>query len=890
MAEAVSTDVKGYPALDWRDEDVRGWATRHLNPRSRFRRWIMINAAQNLWFYLGRQWLAPVPDVRNQQNFVYAFRDVYRQSFASYPRPVTNLIAPAVDNEVARLGRRELVPDTQPRKNEPKLEAAARAARNMILWELAQQAWPNTREEINFELVMSGTAVMRSFWDEVTTELVPLASEGACCCPMCKRVFASDMIPRAFANFGMPGLGEDGGPMPMMHVETTEEVDAAEHAGYPEVRMRHCPFCEQQTELKPYEMSKEEARDGEDPFGRQLGTTIPKGSPLIEAVSIHDLYPENGGVNVDPWTCSVWAQSTVRPIDWVEARAPELAGKIDPDPVADLRKQHPLLGDPLFSGAAVMSLSAMDGIFDYHVMVKEIHIDPKPIPGLEMGASFMLIGDKHIIKRPLCVEVETENGPKKVKRVRYGAARYRRIPKTFWGRTFVSDLTGVNRRLNQLDSQVIDIRERGIPTLYVPTGTELYKRDEDGGALRVVEYESQNPAWHPNESVFNGQPMTGNSYFTERNSVLNDAQLVGAPQDIEIGKAPKGLKTTSGLMVLGEEAAQDRAPRERQLIEMYESLWQHFLELQWVFRKDDAEYRVLNVQGKREVKSFKDTDLLGGIEVSIEKRADFDSKLYQKEATAEALEARLYRLDSQAAIDKVLTLMGLPKDVNEDSSLQVDRAEDAWGAFLETGSVPVLDSGLVDPWIWFQILGKRWFSDEAQELQRSVNWPEVTRALAGWEERMAKMQGEDDRLRPVYGNVPPERWAETYEQGKALSEQAQQAMASAAEAAGQPAPQTQEFPAPPQRPFLPRLLQDKVYAVWAGLLSTALEALQNIRPMDGLQPEILQKHDTAQRLDNLLKMRAAIEACRMTDLERKKAMAGGGAPAPAPGGGAPGVA
>lgn len=864
------TDLKGYPTLEWEDQDVKGWMEKHLNPRSRFRRWIMINAAQNLWMYLGRQWLAPIPDLRHNQNFVYAFRDVYRQSFAAYPRPVTNLIAPAVDNEVARLGRRELVPDTSPRKNEPKLEAASRAAKNIMLWELAQQAWPDIREQVNFELVMSGTAILRSMWDETTTELVPVASPDAVVCPSCSKVFASDVIPAAFAALGMPGLGDDGGPMPMMHTESLEKPE--EDRGFAEVRMRNCPFCEQPSELKSYKMSKEEAQGEEDPFGRQLGTMLPKGRALLEAVTVHDLYPENGGVNVDPWTCSMWGQSTVRPIDWVEDRFPELKGKIDPDPVADLRKQHPLLGDPLFSGAAVMSISGLDGIYDYHVMVKEVHIDPKPVPGLENGASIVRVGE-HVCRRPLCVEVETEDGPRKVKRVKYGAARYRRMPKVFWGRSFVSDLTHVNRRLNQLDSQVIDIRERGIPTLYVPVGTEIYKRDDDGGAMRVVEYNATNPTWHPSQAMFNPQPLTGNAYYTERNAILQDAQTVGAPQDIELGKAPPGLKTTSGLMVLGEEAGASRAPRERQLIEMYEALWQHFLELQWVFRKDDISYRALNVQGRRETVAFSDTNLLGGIEVKVEKRADYDSKIYQKEATAEALGANLYRLDSQAAIDKVLELMGLPKDINEESSLQVDRAEDAWQRFLKTSEVPVLDSGLNDPFIWFQVLGKRWFSDSAIELQRSVGWPEVTRALAGWEDVLQRMELEDDKLRPIYGNVPHEQWAAVYEQGAALTAQVAETMAAAAQSMGQPPPQAQEFPKPPQRPFLPKLLQDKIHAVWVSMLSKELEALGRIKPMDGLKPELLAEHARATRLDSLLSMRAVIEAARMTDLQRKQAMA-----------------
>jgi hypothetical protein len=41
----------------------------------------------------------------------YHFREVHKSSLAAYKRPVTNIIAPAVDNEVARLTKKEYVPE-----------------------------------------------------------------------------------------------------------------------------------------------------------------------------------------------------------------------------------------------------------------------------------------------------------------------------------------------------------------------------------------------------------------------------------------------------------------------------------------------------------------------------------------------------------------------------------------------------------------------------------------------------------------------------------------------------------------------------------------------------------------------------------------------------------
>lgn len=882
VASHVTARLKGIPTLEWPDEDVRGWADMHMNPRARFRRWIMIQAAQALWFYHGRHWLMPTPDLRTQQNFIYSFQEIYRSSFATYPRPVTNLIAPAVDNEVSRLGRRELVPDTHALKALPIVEQAAKASKNMLLWELAQQAWPNSRDQMGFDIVIGGTTILKSYWEESTNNLELVAAPDARICPNCRRPFASPMVPRIFAGQGMPGAE---GPVEMLHRETLSEVE--DRSGYAEVEMHYCPFCPEQSELKPYSVSPEEA-SREDALGRQLGTMLPAGKATHEVVWLYDLFPENGGLGVDPWDCKLWSQKTARSIDSVEEHYPELTGEIKPDPPEQLRRAHPLLGDPLFSGAAAVSISGLEGIYDNHVFVREIHVDPRPKPGLEEGASFVVVNDK-VLRRPLVVKVKTPDGEKTVKRVQYGAARYRRIPKLFFGRSFVPDLISVNRRLNQLDAQVIDLRERGMPMIYVPEGTEIYKRDDESGSMRILEYSATDPQWKPADALMPGVPLSGNVYFQERNAILQDARTVGAPEDVEIGRAPKNIKTTTGLMVLGEEAAQERAPRERALIEMYEAAWNHFLEMNWAFRKTELTYRLLEQHGRQEREAFEDINLLGQVNVKIEKRASYDSKIYIKEATAEAINSGLYRLDTQTAVNRVLDLMELPKDVNEDSSIQVDRAEGAWQDFVDRAVVPVLDLNIVDAGIWFQVLGKRWLSDKGVDIQKSVGWPEIVRKLAGWEEKRQAAEEQDRQLRPIYGGAPPERWQQVYEQAQALAMRATASLAEAVKAAGQPAPVPQQVPPPPQRPFLPDLLQDRIYFIWSRILEQELQSLA-IPVVEGLRPDLRMQQEAAERLQSVLQMKAAIEACRITDLGRRGMLAAGAPPQAAPGGspGAPG--
>ena len=75
--------------------------------------------------------------------------------------PVDNLIAPGVDNEVARLTRQEYQPTTRPGKADAEYEAAARMAKHILLYDLKEMIWPDAREEFAFDFMACGTAIGR---------------------------------------------------------------------------------------------------------------------------------------------------------------------------------------------------------------------------------------------------------------------------------------------------------------------------------------------------------------------------------------------------------------------------------------------------------------------------------------------------------------------------------------------------------------------------------------------------------------------------------------------------------------------------------------------------------------------------------------------------------
>lgn len=874
-----------YPTLESSDEDVRGYMDRQIAPLSHRRRYHTQRAALNLWFYLGRQWIEPRSQL-TPGNGSYHFREIYRNSLAAFPRPVTNIIAPTVDNEIARLGRKELVPDTSAGQNKPEWQAAARLAKDILMWEMAKEIWADKREEIYMNFCTDAVSILRTGWDENDKEKTLVAHPGVSRCPMCKRKYASRNVPRGFQSLGMPG---DDGPVEMQHAGTLRDVplqgemtkDQASRMA--QVEMTKCPYCEKEQELEPYDVSEQEAGET-DAFDRPMGLLVPRGTGTIDPISLHEYYPENGGIQVEPREQEIFHSMVVRPLEWIALRHPELGDDIKPEAPQNLMRQNPLYAEPILSGFLGYNVSTGLESFANHARFQEVVVKPQPhIPGLERGAVFHRMAEgNQVLRRELEVEVEGDDGKVHyVPRIKYHAARFKRIPKNFWGRSFVDDLVPIQRRLNELDAQVVDLRERGKPTLYMPKGTVIYTRDDVQGSMVFTEYDSPDPEWNIRDAIFPGVPITGNPYFQERNQILEDAQKVGFPQDIEVGMAPGSVKTTSGLMLISEEASQKRAPRERSLAGMFEGGFSHLLQMNWGFRKEDEAYEVLTESGTYEYQSFTGTDLIPDIRVKVNARAGYDQTLYNKEAAGEALDRGLYRADSPDAIDKILDQMKLPKDVNESSGIQVRRCEMAWSDFMRLNKIPDPDYTAWEFPTWHSIFLKRWMSDDSRIRQKEVGFDGVWTELVTWEEKLATFQQMEMEAAP-YKDVPEDQWQRVFEEGqdmvamaKAAYQKAVQSFtstnASGAEAndgmaSGSiqppPPPPMEQFPPPPQIPFLPDALHLKIYEVWMRMMpqhKVGQEAAETTEKMDipgrGAKAQL--------ELDLLLRMRAVIEACRM---------------------------
>jgi hypothetical protein len=866
----IKPEWKSIPPMGCTDEEAKDYIKRVVNEKSRLRRWNLLRIARNLNFYRGRQWIDAPRELVGSDSTGYKFKDVERPSNSVFPMPVDNLIAPGVDNEVSRLVRKEYIPNTHADEQQPEFEAAARLAKDLLLHDIREQRWADIRTASAFDLTIGGTSTVRSIWDETQTDMVPVAAPDAVSCPTCSQSFASARIPLSQALAGIP---TPAGPMPLIHREEPAIVKAEPRPGMPqEMEMKVCPLCVEPVELQPYSPSVEDIEGEGDIFGRPMGELVPRGEGLMEVVSQFVYFPENGGVNVEPATCKVHGTKWPRELEWLSARVPDFADRLKAEAASDLMKCHPIMGDSAF-GTNVGDSE----VFDHHAALIEVYVDPIPLPGLENGRRFWQIGE-HVVKNDeLVIEVEAPDGKmRKVKRAVYASARFKRMPGQFWGVTPVDDAVPLNRLRNEVLAQGQDIREHGVPWFAVPPGVEIHDAEADTGSMRVVEVESINPNWSPKESIVNATPLTGNVYESELDRLKQAIEEKIGPQQIEIGVNQPNVTSGEHAQILAEEASQKRGPRERDLVNQAEAIWTHHLEVTWAFRKEQGEMEVERAAGQFERKSYLGTDLLGQTRVKIDAQSNFDKTLYQSQAAEKAVSAGLYGDLSQDDLlrESLLEEMRLPK-LREERSIQIKRAEQVWSEFLRDAKIPVVDETIVDMWLWNQVLGKRWQSDEAVEIQAQADWGAVIEALAGWERKLAEAEALDVQQRAIYEGYPPEQWQQIQQKGTEL-----------AMGAAMPGTPPQIPPQPPQSgEFLPESMPKRLLMVWESMLAMPTSASMSESAATGLPPQMSPHPSSDSAVKKLLQFYAVIQQCRI-GAERKKAAAMGGAPVvAAPGGG-----
>lgn len=854
------------PPIGCSDEDALTFVDAVIKD-GRFARWSKLRMSRNESFYKDRHWFEIPRDLVASSGGGYNFRDIRPRGMAPEEvPPQDNRIALGVDNEVARLVSRELEATCTAERPDPQLEAAAQLSKDILLHDIAMANWPDKRRRFAYDMTCLGTASGVSEWDETATDLTVVASLTASICPSCERKFASTTVPTEYVRAGIP-LGGDQGLAPFLHNETLKSVP--NYRGNRLAQMTHCPMCERMSPLTDYQVSEDEAKgQSMDLFGNPLGLAVPRGDGFMRVVDQYGLYPQDGGL-CEPSDCTIMGLRTIEELEWIAPRIPdEFAEGLEKQDSKDLAKLFPSSGK-----------GADPETYRHHAFVDRVYVQPMDLPGLEMGRRIWRVGGKIVLNDALMVSVNTPVPPgskmkpeaKKVARWKMSTGRFVSVGRQFWGLTPVDRAVPHQRRLNLILYMGDQLRKRGIPYITVPPNVEIYEREETNGILRYVTVDassSVNPQWTPKDNIVNVNPITGNAYMAEHDRCIAAIEAVLGPKPTEAGINQPGVKSGDQAELLAEEARQKRVPQEQELNRLHEELWTAHMEQTYAFRTEETEFGVEANADQQERKAYRGTDLLGQVNIKVEATGKMQRSLAQASKTMKAIEMGLVDvMTDEVAKQKALELLDLPP-LNEEKSIQVKRAEQAWSEFTREKRIPVIDPAIQDTWIWFMALGKRWQGDDALRMQRTAGWDEVVKALSGWQEKLAEAETYDMQAKATYGGFPPEQWAGIQKQQTDL------AMKEGAMMAGARPPVNP----PPDGQFLPANLADRLLLLWERM------APQLFAPTVTMNATSL--NEANETREALIKFYAVIQQCRL-EAERKKGMATAGQPVlAAPGGGA----
>lgn len=827
---------KGYkklvlPALDCDPSELLAYRDDAFGDRNTLRCRKLENAARNLLYFYGKQWIELDPQMLVNGARGYSFREMQTSS-REIPKPTGNLISGAVDIEMAALGRRQLTAKVMPISRDPRSEAAAQVAEDILQDRLQKLHWADIREHFTFLTIVTSMGILKSYWDESYADLGYYDNPEAKHCSTC----------------GFQAAAPEG---------------------------ELCPYCQEQGiehPLEPLELTPELAQQT-DSLGQPLGLTRPKGQTAIEVVSPFDFYPENSGIDQDWNSIKTWRQATPRSLDWIFERFPELEGKLEPESPRELMKNHPVLGEWDIIGRYNEGMDA--DLFANHAMVYETYQEKSG--RYPDGRAVVVVGDEVAKNSTLYVDAlgtTAEGKPKKVKLVCFAGANWEPKHREIWGKSLVDDLISPQNVYNGLSSLELEsIARTGSPNIILPEGSsadgpEFFEPYDQVGKIIRYRVDPLNPAAKPE---ILGGVVTPPGVGQAKNEALQLIQMLQGPASIEVGEAPRNITTTSGLQLLGEQAEKRRGYRERSLVSAFEKIWSHQLELLSSLRVDPDTYEATLDDGSWEQREYNMQSIAGQINVKIEKTAEVDKSLYTKEAVREAMADGLYGpvdLLSPIAKAKILKLRGLPSDVVEDKNRQIDLVKRRWADFLDFSTVPTVDPTIDDPQIQFAGLASYLLSNEGIQLAEAANWAGILKLISGWEARLMQIEAADQAARALYGTDNPQVAQPMYEQLQAQFEQSQleyeQASQDAEKLVQQGGmPQTQLLPPQPPPPpvFLPGDKADHIYGVWQSMLQEkgGLPPAKSMVAVGGIPDPAA----TQAKQDTYMRFRAVVDAYRL---------------------------
>ncbi len=892
LSDYVPEGPKRAPALGAPSDDIVAFCRRHTNRLQSLRNNRLSSMARNIHYYLGRQWIRENREILVGPNRGFAFIDIDDDR----PRPVTNRIGVACDNEIARIGRREYEFRVIADSTSPKIEEAARLAQDVLRHSLKSEEWDEERDEGIRWLVIAGTVGMRSSWERSLLDLVYRGYPDAVNCSACGAILSSTTFPQEKRSILQSNSVLSG------QTETEFSVSA-------------CPFCA--GALLPYR-DEENLADPKfsDAIGRPMGSWEPRGAPKLETVSPFWLYPQNSGMDCRPSRIRVMGYARPVHLDYLFEQFADEVEEMKPEEPSELLRLHPVLGDWHYSGAYDPSSDAE--LFDNHILLREVTVEPFiekfteetkgfmkeagfAVPSIPAdsyfandGRRYLVAGNKVLHEGPLFVPyVDHEGKKRKVREVTLRSARYKYRLGEFWGVGLPDDMISPQNRINARDSQWIEtVDSMGSPNLRVPDDMELNEVGwrVEGYAGKILSFSPSLANRDAQPEVMQGAAMPAGVWESERASCIADMRDLGNTQVTELGGIPPGVRTTSQLVVAGENAQARRVPVERGFIQMLEQVGKHRLHLLYALRTEQDSFEVDAFGGKaKSIRYFRGSELLRQINVELEKESGYSKSLYDREAAAEALQEGVYDIRDPVVRRKYLELRGLP-ELNERDNMQIESARHVAIAFADRLETHNPDPTVEDPWIFYQILGQAWLSDEnLEKFKELVEWDsKIVPSIVEWQKDLEQAEAADALARANYGPIPPDEAQRLHTQALDQQQQVLQKVKEVSaqnEALGQGPVQMPMLPPPPPPPdFMPNSLKERIRLVMCKRLNW------NPAPKStSIGRELLAAAEAGEVMElgyQLLDFRCTLEAYRLYSERQKAAAMGGAMQLAAPGGSA----
>ena len=915
----ATRDDKFFPPVGAPEAEILKFRDRVINRWSIYRNRHMARVALSIWYYIGRQWSELDIDAAYDGVRGAILRDM---DIGNEIRPITNEVDPAVEQEVIALVKGEWIPKCVATSNDPRIKAAAQVSQDSINYRLEQQSWSEKRHQLGLYYATTGTGLIYTNHDRTYFELKTIGAPTAVWCDPnaggCGTKLYSAEVPVDTLRAGIEG-------QPVSHADSVKELlPEPGESTIERVELQHCPTCQDAMPLSSYEVTPEDALEGDDVFGRPLGIQVPRGSSTLEIDLPGEFFPPDGGVHVTPDTMRRFGRRKIRSMEWIEERAPHLIDEIEQDSINDLLYSDPILGE----WAVLGQWSPHDvGILDNHANIDELVEQPtfrNPKGRYVMCTQNKVIEDAVLLESATLVNAKGKSEEVFVARAQEAAARWKIRPGEFWGTSLPDHIISPQNRLNGLDAQMVEARLRAGPYIMMDPGAWFAEgpvRDVQGvGNFIFYQAPPDNPEARPEHFL---GPMMPETVMLERDRVQKDIPRLVGPSEASRGVNPTGVGNTSQLELLIEQDEKSKALREEALVKAAEKAWSHIQDMQWVLHADDEDtYRSMGPDGAWKYEQYKGNALRGQTEIKLERQPFIKKSVVSREAAREALADQLVVLDGPVARKKMLEEYGIRTDINEDSNRQIDHANKTWVEFLEKNRVPVQDT-LDDPMIFYQVLGTYLKTEEGQELGAAAGWEDTVRKTAGWQDELRVLVSTELMSMAEYGGrrfTTEGEASEAFAQKTMMRDQIVQlnqqqvqtntdiqAESDAAIAAGmQPTvmPQPlQPVPPPPNPPVhsIPVLLQDRILFVWQSMLSKVAGMQQGppAPPPDATAPldeARLQVANQQEKTDAYVKFRAYLEAFHLTivgvpGMEMAGAM--GGAPplgsTPSPGSGATGA-